>query len=256
MAHREPVSIHAAVYAAAEVIEHLLDRAVARITGLQPGPIPPQIVAVSVTFGRTACPATEAERRAAARAAGVSGRDMEALEAAPGLPQSLLAARQTGSALAARAATLMPDPIWRLAGLRAASSQAADARAEAIDAWLRSTVLLTSGRVTVDLHSPRPLWILVHGEAAAQSSCQDLAQTASRFSRGEDDLGFLESYVCLEHALRLGLRPDDIEETHPLAALELAGTPRYGFAGKPPSIASVPADFRPHVLSEPPKVSH
>ena len=250
-ARHEPVSISMAVRAANEVIEHLLDRAVARVTGAPIGELPERIVAITASFGQSAGFSTEAERRATAIAAGVSNRPMETLESAPGLPQSLIAAGPSRSTHFARAATLAPDPVWRLAGLRSATSRAGRMRAEMLDRWLRATVLLTEGRITIEPHAPRTLWTLVHGEAAALSPLQDLAQTASRFAVDSDGIGLVESFLCLEHALRLGRVPGKIDASHPIAMLQLAGAPRYGFNTDPPPASSIPIDFRPFVLSEP-----
>ena len=244
----DSVPVTHAVSAAAEVVDHVLDRAVARVTGRLSPATPRRLAATVRELVAEPDGPLDAERTAASQAAGVTLREVSGLADAPGLPQTLLRSCRDGTE--PRARTLLKAPVWQLAGLMAASSAGAARRAETVDAWLRASFLLVGGRVTIEPHGTRCLWTLVHREAQTAPETLPLTEIAAGLARGAGPVDFAGAILCCEHARKTGIVAEDVANADPLAAIFLAGAPRYRFTMTVPKPHLVPDDFHHIVFSE------
>lgn len=242
----ESLAIRDAVRGASLVLEHLLDQAVARITGGSM-PKPPDVLeAIIAQLITSDTGAVDREMQAVVRAVGVKNRKLVALEKAPGLPQTLISSRVSMSGVSQpRAQTLDNRPIWQLAGLAAGASKSAGKRAVCLDEWLRRSVLMVDGRLSTDPHSPRCLWTLIHSECTGPDGVKALTTVASELAKAAPMPDFLAAFFCLEHGRRLDFTPENLAKDSPLRALPIAGAPRYGLAKAVPKRSIVPADFQP-----------
>lgn len=238
----EPIAISDAIRAAAEVVTVLADRAVSRLDTEEPALLSAAILSRARELSETA-PASEKERRAASVAAGVTGRVMESLKAAPTAPQSLI--HNVDAPLGARAATLDALSVWRLAGRWALASHDAVERARRFDTWVRSTFLLLESVPEFEPNDPSSLWIIVHAEAS-DAGLIALAEIAARLAADQPSSGFAGSLLACEHAALLD--PGPREPDHPVLGTVLASAPRYAFSeGR---LDDVPSDFHEYLFNQ------
>lgn len=238
-----PVSIADAVRGALAAVEYVLDTAIARVSEDDLPERPDEIESTVRQLTMEGHAPTADETLAASVAAGVTGRKISALASSAGLPQSLIRAKTSGGTAPARAALLQTEPIWRIAGLAAASSARAVKRAERIDLWLRETHFLLEGRVDIEPHSQGTIWTLIHSETAHGNVLSNLQETALHLSQSVTHSSFGPAYLCLEHARRFSVQESDLKNDDPLATIPIAGSKRYRLSKGVPKRKIIPKDF-------------